>query len=62
MQTLLSKCKSGLRRIGYLAKAVALACVLGVIEIVQTQRGRRLLGALTLIALFGARFWPRTRC
>ncbi len=51
MQTLLSKLSSGLSRVGYLLKATALACVLGVIEMVQTQRGRRVLGALTLIAL-----------
>ena len=46
MRTLMSK----LKRIGYLIKATALACVLGVIEMVQTQRGRRVLGALTLVA------------
>jgi regulator of protease activity HflC (stomatin/prohibitin superfamily) len=51
MRTLLLKCKSGVQRIGYLTKAVGLACVLGVIEMVQTQRGRRLLGALTLVAV-----------
>ncbi|HEX3475582.1 MAG TPA: SPFH domain-containing protein [Kofleriaceae bacterium] len=51
MQTLLSKLESGLKRIGYLLKATALACVLGVIEMVQTQRGRRVLGGLTLVAV-----------
>lgn len=51
MQTLLSKLRSGLRRTGYLIKATALACVLGVIEMVQTQRGRRVLGALTVTAV-----------
>jgi regulator of protease activity HflC (stomatin/prohibitin superfamily) len=44
---------SKLKRIGYLIKATALACVLGVIEMVQTQRGRRVLGALTLVAVVG---------
>ncbi|HEX3763691.1 MAG TPA: SPFH domain-containing protein [Kofleriaceae bacterium] len=51
MRTFLSMIQSGLKRAGYLLKATALACVLGVIEMVQTQRGRRLLGALTLIAV-----------
>ncbi len=51
MRTLLSKLQTGLSRIGYLLMATALACVLGVIEMVQTQRGRRVLGALTLVAL-----------
>ena len=53
MRTALSKLTTGLKRAGYLIKATALACVLGVIEMVQTQRGRRLLGALTLVALVG---------
>lgn len=53
MQTLLSKIQTGLKRAGYLIKATALACVLGVIEMVQTQRGRRLLGAMTVIAVAG---------
>jgi regulator of protease activity HflC (stomatin/prohibitin superfamily) len=53
MRTALSKLTTGLKRAGYLTKATALACVLGVIEMVQTQRGRRLLGALTLVALVG---------
>ena len=51
MRTLLSKLQSGCSRAGYLLKATALACVLGVIEMVQTQRGRRVLGALTLVAV-----------
>jgi regulator of protease activity HflC (stomatin/prohibitin superfamily) len=51
MATLLSKLPTALKRIGYLLKATALACVLGVIEMVQTQRGRRVLGALTLVAV-----------
>jgi regulator of protease activity HflC (stomatin/prohibitin superfamily) len=53
MQSLVSKIQSGCKRIGYLIKATALACVLGVIEMVQTQRGRRVLGALTLVAVAG---------
>jgi regulator of protease activity HflC (stomatin/prohibitin superfamily) len=53
MRTALSKIANGLKRAGYLTKATALACVLGVIEIVQTQRGRRLLGALTLVTVVG---------
>jgi regulator of protease activity HflC (stomatin/prohibitin superfamily) len=51
MRTLFSKLQTGLSRIGNLLKATALACVLGVIEMVQTQRGRRVLGALTLVAV-----------
>lgn len=53
MRTALSKLTTGLKRAGYLIKATALACVLGIIEMVQTQRGRRMLGALTLVALVG---------
>jgi regulator of protease activity HflC (stomatin/prohibitin superfamily) len=53
MRTLLSKIQTGLQKLGYLLKATALACVLGVIEMVQTQRGRRLLGAMTVIAVVG---------
>ncbi len=51
MRTLVSMLQTCLSRIGYLLKATALACVLGVIEMVQTQRGRRVLGALTLVAV-----------
>jgi regulator of protease activity HflC (stomatin/prohibitin superfamily) len=51
MQAFLSKIGNGLKRTGYLIKATALACVLGVIEMVQTQRGRRVLGAMTVIAV-----------
>ncbi|HTJ40586.1 MAG TPA: SPFH domain-containing protein [Kofleriaceae bacterium] len=43
-----------LKKIGYLAKATALAAVLGVIEMVQNPRGRRVLGVLALVALVGA--------
>lgn len=53
MRNLMSKIQTGLKRIGYLIKATALACVLGVIEMVQTQRGRRVLGALTVVAVVG---------
>lgn len=51
MRALLSKIQTGLKRSGYLIKATALACVLGVIEMIQTPRGRRVLGALTVIAV-----------
>ncbi len=51
MRTLVSMLQTCLSRIGYLLKATALACVLGVIEMVKTQRGRRVLGALTLVAV-----------
>src|SRR5256885_14020531 len=42
-----------LKRIGYLARAAALAAVLGVIEIVSNPRGRRVLGGLTLAVAAG---------
>jgi len=54
MRTAFSMITNGFKRAGYLIKATALACVLGVIEMVQTQRGRRLLGALTLVAIVGS--------
>lgn len=37
-----------IRRLGYLLKATALACVLGLIEMIQTQRGRRILAVATV--------------
>jgi regulator of protease activity HflC (stomatin/prohibitin superfamily) len=43
-----------LKRLGYLAKAAMLAAVLGVIEIVSTRRGRRVLGGITLAVIFAA--------
>jgi regulator of protease activity HflC (stomatin/prohibitin superfamily) len=53
MKSVLSGIKSGLKRIGYLMKATALAGVLGVIEMVQTHRGRRVLGTLVLLGTVG---------
>jgi len=43
-----------LKRIGYLARAAALAAVLGVIEIVSNPRGRRVLGSITIAVLVGS--------
>jgi regulator of protease activity HflC (stomatin/prohibitin superfamily) len=42
-----------LKRIGYLARAAALAAVLGVIEIVSNPRGRRVLGGIMLAVVAG---------
>ena len=51
MRTVLSKIASGFKRVGYLFKATILAGFLGVIEMIQSKRGRRLLGVLTLAVL-----------
>lgn len=47
----MGKFKTVAKRVGYLAKAMALASVLGVIEIVTSQRARRVLGAVVLAAV-----------
>jgi regulator of protease activity HflC (stomatin/prohibitin superfamily) len=47
----MGKFKVVAKRVGYLAKAMALASVLGVIEIVTSQRARRVLGAVVLAAV-----------
>jgi regulator of protease activity HflC (stomatin/prohibitin superfamily) len=51
MRTVLKTVYGWLKKIGYLAKATALAAVLGVIELVQSKRGRRVLGLLAIGAL-----------
>ena len=43
--------KRGLFKVGTLAKATGLAATLGVIEMIQSSRGRRVLAVLTLTAL-----------
>ncbi len=43
-----------LKRVGILARAAALATVLGVIEIISSKRGRRMLGGITIAVLVGA--------
>jgi regulator of protease activity HflC (stomatin/prohibitin superfamily) len=53
MQKMLSTIKQGIKRAGYLVKATLLAALLGVIELVQSPRGRRVLGVITLGALVG---------
>jgi regulator of protease activity HflC (stomatin/prohibitin superfamily) len=51
MQVGFGKIGSGLRRCGVLMRAAAWASLLGIIEIVQTKRGRRMLAVLTLAGL-----------
>jgi regulator of protease activity HflC (stomatin/prohibitin superfamily) len=51
MQKMLSTIKQGMNRAGYLVKATLLAAVLGVIELVQSPRGRRVLAVITLATL-----------
>ena len=51
MRTVLKTVYGWLKKIGYLAKATALAAVLGVIELVQSKRGRRVLGLCLVGAL-----------
>ncbi len=50
---------SGLKKVGYLVRALALAAVLGIIETVQSRRGRRWLALLTgvgaVVAFLAAR-------
>lgn len=43
--------RRGLSKVGNLAKAMALGATLGVIEMVQTSRGRRVLAVLSLAAI-----------
>lgn len=43
--------KKQLSKLGNLAKATCLAATLGVIEMIQTQKGRRVLGAIAIVAL-----------
>ena len=53
MRMIFGKLKSGILRVGYLGKAMVLAALLGVIELVQNAKGRRFLGVLMLVALAG---------
>ena len=46
-------------KVGYLIKACAWAVVLGVIETVTTQRGRRILGVLGITGLVGGFIWSK---
>src|SRR5262245_29492385 len=48
MKKMLAACASFARRIGYLLRAAGLAAILGVIEMVQSKRGRRELGVLLI--------------
>jgi regulator of protease activity HflC (stomatin/prohibitin superfamily) len=51
MPNVWSTFKKGILRTGYLVKATLLAMVLGVIELVQSPKGRRVLGVLTVIGI-----------
>jgi regulator of protease activity HflC (stomatin/prohibitin superfamily) len=53
MRNVFATMKKGMIRAGHLVKATLLACVLGVIELVQNPKGRRLLAVLTLTVLIG---------
>jgi regulator of protease activity HflC (stomatin/prohibitin superfamily) len=48
-----------MKRIGYLIRATSWAAVLGVIEMVSSERGRRVLAALTLGGLTVGFFWMK---
>jgi regulator of protease activity HflC (stomatin/prohibitin superfamily) len=48
MKKMLAACASFARRIGYVLRAAVLAAILGVIEMVQSKRGRRVLGVLLI--------------
>ncbi len=59
MRTVLKTIYGGVKKVGYLVRATALAAVLGVIELVQNPRGRRILGMLALVALITAFIWAK---
>jgi regulator of protease activity HflC (stomatin/prohibitin superfamily) len=48
MKKIFAACASLVRKLGYLMRAAALAAVLGLIEMVQSKRGRRVLAVLLL--------------
>jgi len=50
MGNVLMKIVGWFKKLGYLARATALAAVLGVIEMVSSSRGRRVLGVIALTA------------
>ncbi len=51
MRTVLKTLYGWIKKVGYLVRATALAAVLGVIEMVQSKRGRRVLALITIGAL-----------
>ncbi|MDB4959374.1 MAG: Membrane protease subunit, stomatin/prohibitin s [Myxococcales bacterium] len=51
MKMVFGKLGSGLRRLGVLLRAAGWASLLGIIEIVQSKRGRRMLALVTLAAI-----------
>jgi regulator of protease activity HflC (stomatin/prohibitin superfamily) len=59
MSAVTTKMLAGVKKVGYLAKATALAAVLGVIELVQNPRGRRVLGVLVLVATVTVFVWSK---
>lgn len=49
--TVLRRIGERLKRVGYLVRATLWAAVLGIIEMVQSERGRRVLGVLVLVGV-----------
>ena len=49
--TVLKRIGARLAKVGYLIRATCWAAVLGVIELVQHERGRRILAVLSLVAM-----------
>ncbi len=48
MKKIFAACAASMRRVGYVLRAAGLAAILGVIEMVQSKRGRRVLGVLLI--------------
>ncbi|HUQ06554.1 MAG TPA: SPFH domain-containing protein [Kofleriaceae bacterium] len=48
MKKIFAACAASMRRVGYVLRAAGLAAMLGVIEMVQSKRGRRVLGVLLI--------------
>lgn len=48
-----------LKKVGYLVRATSWAALLGVIEMVQSERGRRILAVLVIVAVGGGVVWMR---
>jgi regulator of protease activity HflC (stomatin/prohibitin superfamily) len=57
--TILRRVRDGLRRAGYLIRATAWAALLGLIEMVGSERGRRVFAALVLIGALGGAVYSR---
>jgi regulator of protease activity HflC (stomatin/prohibitin superfamily) len=59
MRAMMKAIGGGAKKVGYLVKATGLAAVLGVIELVQNPRGRRVLGMIALGAVVVGLVWAR---